>query len=143
MRRRVRIAWWAVRRHPRQLLRIVRFAARHRKAVATGRRVIDLPARVRAAATDPEAQGEARLAVSAISRAAQRVADVGMAEALADKTVIDQLRRAAAHASNVASATASPPRRRRAISRPAAIAVGACFLAGAIYVGGRRYARAR
>jgi hypothetical protein len=143
MSRRAAIAWWALRRHPRRLLRIALLVARHRKALATGRRVMDIPGIVREAATDPAAQSEARLALSAISRAANRVREVGMAEALVDEEVIDHLRRAITHVSNTTSAAAPPHRRRRAVTRPAAVAVGAGFLAGAICVGVRRRARSR
>jgi hypothetical protein len=139
----VRIAWWAVRRHPRRLLRVALLVARHRKGLATARRVMELPGMVREAAADPAAQSEARLAMSAISRAADRVRELGIAEALADKEVIDHLRRATAHASNATSAVTPPPRRRRAATRPAAITVGACLLAGAICLGVRRRGRSR
>ena len=143
MRRGMRITWWALRRHPRRVLRIAAFAGRHRKALAAGRRVMAVGTRVREAASDTEMRGEAKSAVSAVSRAARRARDVGVAEALADQTVIDQLRRAVTHASHAAAAATSPRRRRRSIVRPAAITAGTCLLAGAIYVRGKRYLRSR
>jgi hypothetical protein len=133
-----------VRQHPRDVLRISLSAGRHWKGVArtieTTRRASRLTGTVKQTVANPKVQAEAKLAVSDFLRAAQRARKVGLAKALEDKQLVDQLQQASSHASK-AVAVASSQRRRHFIPGATLITVGGGLLGGAVYVGWRTYLR--
>lgn len=137
-----RVAWWAARRHPKELMRASVVAGRHPKAVVSGiklgKRAMRLKGALQGAMTDPKAQAEARSALSSLSAAAQRVQKVGLLKAIDDEQVTDRLQKASLHASR-AVAVARHRRRRRSFVLPLTATVGAGALAGAAYIGLNRH----
>ena len=142
MNRRARIGWWALRRHPRELLATSVFAGRHHEAVAwtagIGRRASRLTGLVRQTLADPTVQKETRLAVSDLSQVVQRARKLGMARVLDDRQTVKQAEQAFAHISKAVTA-ATAPRRRRSIIRPFTLTLGGGSLLSAAYVGWKRY----
>lgn len=136
------IAWWAARRHPRELLRASVLAGRHPKAVVRGiklgRRAMRVSGAFREAMSDPRAQAEAKSALASIRCVAKRVRKVGLTNALGDKQVAEHVRRASTHASR-AVAVARHPKRRRSFVVPLTATVSVGALAGAAYIGLNRH----
>jgi hypothetical protein len=127
-------------RHTRHAARAMRFVARHRtgamNSMLTKERASQLLARFDNAAADPAVQHEAWLAASALTRALQRSRRLGLARALDDRQVIEQLQRTARHATNLVDA-AERPIRRSSHHRPARATIG---IASVLVAGGIAYA---
>jgi pimeloyl-ACP methyl ester carboxylesterase len=138
-----KVAWWAARRHPDELIRASVVAGRHPKTVVRGigqvRRAMRLKAALREIVADPKAQTEAKSALASITGAARRVQKVGLANAFDDKQVADHLRRASTHASRAVAVAHHPKKRRRRALVVPMTAVGAGVVAGLAYIGLNRH----
>lgn len=134
----------AVRRNPRRAIRLLLFAARHRKGLAlmikASRRASRLTGKVQQTAANPKVHAEVKLAVSDLVQAAQRARKVGVTNVLDDKRVAHQLRQASRHASSAVAATRHT-RPRHLMARAMAMTVGAGVLGGLAYAGWRTHAK--
>jgi hypothetical protein len=126
-------------RHPGDALRLGIVAnsdaPRHLRIAAAQHEARRLAAPARRAATDPRVRAEARRATRSVSRATRRAHRIGVANALTDRCVAHNLRRASRHAVRAADLAINPPRRR--LRTTALVMLGAGTMIAAAF-GSRR-----
>jgi hypothetical protein len=138
MNARLTAAQFAV-RHPGDALRfgiVANSDAPRRLRIAAARHEARrLAAPARRAATDPRVRAEARRATRSVSRATRRAHRVGVANALTDRCVANNLRRASRHAMRAADLAINPPR--HTLRTTALVTLGAGTMIAAAF-GARR-----
>ena len=131
-------------RHPQGALRASAAALKHRRAlmaaVIAARQAARYGALAKQTTANPRVRAEARMAMLSLALAARQAQETGIADAVSDKRVMDQLRQAGRHSAKAVK-IAKHARRRARVVRTTAFLAGAALVGCVAYGGRKMYAQ--